>query len=67
MIFDFTNETRFVVSIDPASIGGEFADYFEYSDSAKAYVVKQDFKGAIYIKLSYGSDQIYVGKLAENP
>lgn len=67
LIYDFTNETRFVVSIDPASIGGEFADYFEYSDSAKAYVVKQDFKGAIYIKLSYGSDQIYVGKLAENP
>ena len=64
-IYDFTNETEFNVSVDPASIGGNYADYFENDAETKVFVVKQDFTGTIYIKLIQGNDQIYVGLVVE--
>ena len=61
VVYDYSSETEFKVNIDPASLNGQFADYFEYDADRNAYVVKQDFTGVVYIKLNPGNDEIYIG------
>ena len=70
IIYDYSNEIEFEVTVDPASgvtNDGSFADYFEYDMNTNMFRVKQDFEGTIYIKLIYGNDQIYVAITNPNP
>ena len=70
IIYDYSDETEFKVTVDDASGVGDshnFYDYFEYDMSNNMFRVKQSFEGTIYIKLSYGNDQIYVAITNPNP
>ena len=69
IIYDFGEETKFEVTVDEYSgvVAGDFTDYFEYDMNNNMFRVKQSFEGTIYIKLSYGNDQIYVAIANPNP
>ena len=59
--YDFGEEKDFSVTIDSASMDSHPENYFEYDESEKVYVVKQDCTADVYVKLQWQNDCLYIG------
>ena len=57
-LYNFGAETDFALKYIEANIA--YADYVEYNETLKAFVVKQDFNATVYIKLSANNDGVYI-------
>lgn len=64
-LYDFENKASWAVNIDGWSFGSPNGDGSNISKylvkNASSYTVQKDFTATIYIKMSYGNDQIYFG------
>ncbi len=57
-LYNFGAETDFALKYIEANIA--YADYVEYNETLRAFVVKQDFNATVYIKLSENNDGVYI-------
>lgn len=64
-VYNNINEEEFYLTIDPYSLGEQYADYIEWNDEVKAYEIKQSFCGDFYLKIRYGEDIMYIGFYSE--
>ena len=58
-LYNFANGASWIIDLDGASIGGQFAEYLDRGEYS--YAVLKSFQADVYLKLKYNDDLVYIG------